>query len=126
VDQNVPKEGTINVLLSEATVDYEVLTGGSNMLRRTEYIEFGFSWKGTWAKHSLIEVIELLDNLEFTCYWAGVNKLWRITGCWREIYNSSKFVASIACVNRKLVESEGLAMDMERLFLETIGENGNG
>jgi hypothetical protein len=121
VEKNVPKEGTINVLLSESSVDYEVLTGGSNMLQRTEYIEFGLSWKGTWANHNLIEVIDFLDKLEFTCYWAGKSKLWRITGCLREVYDRSKFIATIACVNRKLVESKTLAMDMERIFLETIG-----
>jgi len=121
-ERYVPKEGTINVILSQSNVDYEVLAGATQVLQRTEYIEFGFSWKGTWAGKNLMVVIDLLDNVGFSCYWAGTSKLWRITHCWREAYDTAKFIASVACVNRNLNESKTLAEDMERLFLQTIGE----
>lgn len=121
-DRYVPKEGTINVILSLSNVDYQVLAGATQVLQRTEYIEFGFSWKGSWATKNLMAVIDLLDNNGFTCYWAGTSKLWRITHCWRAAYDTAKFIATVACVNRNLKESKTLAEDMERLFLETIGE----
>jgi hypothetical protein len=66
--------------------------------------------------------IDMLDNVGFTCYWAGTSKLWRITHCWRDVYDTAKFIATVACVNRNLKESKTLADDMERLFLQTIGE----
>ena len=119
--QYVPQElGTINVLLSESNVDYEVLSGAANTLKRTEYVEFQFTWKGTWYGRKLSSVTDMLDQIGFTCYWAGKSQLWRITSCWREAYDTAQFIATVACVNRNLVESEALAADMERIFLETI------
>jgi len=121
VTQYVPEElGTINVLLSESNVDYEVLSGGANALKRTEYVEFQYSWKGTWPGKKLSSVTDMLDQIGFTCYWAGKSNLWRITSCWRDAYDTAQFIATVACVNRNLVESEALASDMERIFLETI------
>ena len=64
--------------------------------------------------------ISILDKLGFTCYWAGMEKLWRITACPFCQYLTHKFWANIACANRNLVPT--LLDEMEKLFLNTIKE----
>mmetsp|Transcript_8354 Transcript_8354/g.12180 ORF Transcript_8354/g.12180 Transcript_8354/m.12180 type:complete len:407 (+) Transcript_8354:137-1357(+) len=81
-EKQLPEDSIINYILTDVEgYDFDVLLGAQNTLRRTEYLEFEFNWKERWAlpDRSLTKTIEFLDNLDFTCYWAGINKLWRIT-----------------------------------------------
>jgi len=120
-EKNLPGTGNINILLSEAAAfDFEVLMGGKTALKRVEYVEFGFNWKGTWtdAGKTLTSAVQMLNELGFTCYWAGKKKLWRITGCLRPEYDTAKFWSHIACANRNLAPT--LVGEMEKLFLATI------
>ena len=90
-EKNQPGTGNINFLLSEASsFDFEVLMGGKTALKRVEYVEFGFNWKGTWRDpgKSVTSAVQMLNELGFTCYWAGKKKLWRITGCLRPEYDT--------------------------------------
>ena len=57
-----------------------------------------------------------MDELGFTCYWAGRGELWRITGCWQTHYGGA-FWSNVACANRRLAPS--LLQTMETVFLET-------
>jgi len=101
--------------------DYEVLKGGVETLRRTHYLEFEYNWRGQWwdqkEEQPLLEAVTLLDNMDFTCYWAGQRQLWQLTGCWLPHYNGL-FWSNVVCVNRVL--SPILAQTMSDLFLETI------
>ena len=58
-----------------------------------------------------------MDELGFTCYWAGRSELWRITGCWQPHYGGA-FWSNVACANRRLAPS--LLERMERVFLDTL------
>ena len=113
------KDRTIQVLKVDTEGwDYPVLLGGGKeMLRMTEYLEFEYHLAGVWQNHSLQTAVEALDAMGFTCYWAGANKLWQITGCWMDHYDG-KFWSNLACAHRELVPA--LAERMERTFRNTI------
>ena len=100
--------------------DFDVMKGGTQTLARTEYLEFEYHSVGHWAKQSLQDAIKMLDGLGFTCYWAGVDKLWRLEdSCWLDHYHIHVW-SNVACVNRKL--NKQLAINMENTFLKTLAE----
>jgi hypothetical protein len=100
--------------------DMDVMLGGRNkVLPRVEYIEFEYNWMGSWATQKLSDAIDLLDGAGFNCYWAGVDKLWRITGCILEDLYATHHWSNVACANRQL--APGLANSMEEIFLRTLG-----
>mmetsp|Transcript_25354 Transcript_25354/g.28364 ORF Transcript_25354/g.28364 Transcript_25354/m.28364 type:complete len:540 (-) Transcript_25354:87-1706(-) len=134
--------------------DVDVLFGaGPSVLKRVEYLEFEYNWMGSWEKQHLHDVILMLDGkkhrpiynsnehngnatdidtneyseLSFTCYWAGIQRLWRITDCWMRFYDIHTW-GNVACVNRKLAPM--LAAKMESVFLNTLNhtdsEDNNG
>ena len=97
--------------------DNNVLQGaGKEVLQRVEYLEFEYNWMGPWKNQHLYDTIEMLDELDFTCYW-GVQKLWRITGCW-QVYFDIHAWSNISCANRRRVP--GLASKMEVVFQQTL------
>ena len=61
--------------------------------------------------------IDFLDEIGFTCYWAGRGELWRITGCWQPHYGGV-FESNVACAHRELAPS--LLEKMETVFQETL------
>jgi FkbM family methyltransferase len=99
--------------------DFDVMLGGKiKVLPRVEYIEFEYNWMGSWGKQKLSDAIDMLDELGFQCYWAGEDKLWRITGCVLEDLYATHNWANVACANQNL--SPALAQKMETLFLRTL------
>ena len=121
VAKYLPLEGTIQYILTDVEgYDFDVLLGANNTLHRTEYLEFEFNRKDRWGlkDRSIAKAVNDLDNHGFTCYWAGVNKLWRITNCLLQEYETAKFWSNVACVNRKLAVD--LASEMELLFMKTV------
>ena len=65
--------------------DFDVLFGASSVLDRNHYLEFEYHEQGNWGKLHIQDAVRLLDGKGFTCYWAGKNKLWRISGCYFEL-----------------------------------------
>ena len=113
----------INVLLSDAVGwDFEVLLRGKETLKRTDYLEFSYGWKGAWGRRAKLgtmeHVLDFLEPLGFVCYWAGDQKLWRISKCWLPHYES-KYWSSVACVSVKNAPA-GLIQTMESTFQATI------
>lgn len=69
------------LLIDTEGFDPLVLRGGVATLARTRYLEFEFHGIGPWLENRLVDVIDTLDKNGFDCYWAGKQRLWRITGC---------------------------------------------
>ena len=103
--------------------DAAVLKGGADILHQVQYLEFEYNWMGDWKATSLKDIIKLLNNKGFTCYWAGMNgHIWRITGCWMDHFDIKTW-SNIACVNQNHSEVTSLAVTMEKMFLSTLGLN---
>ncbi len=113
---------TVNILSIDVEgFDFDVIQGGVNTLKKTEYLEFEYNWMGSWSKQKLAEAISRLDYLGFSCYWAGVDNLWRIDeSCWLEHYEYHTW-SNVACVNRNL--NSVLVENMEDIFFKTLKKN---
>ncbi len=122
--KNRPKKGREKIHILSIDVegfDYDVILGGFETLRKTEYLEFEYNWMGSWATQKLSSAIKELDVAGFTCYWSGVDKLWRIDeSCWLEHFDFHTW-SNVACVNRAFGSS--LVKIMEDIFLRTINDN---
>ncbi len=124
VDQKIkaPKSDPINILTIDVEgFDGDVLLGAtSEVLKRVEYLEFEYNWMGSWKRQHLHDIIQMLDETaDMTCYWAGIDRLWRITNCWMTYFDLHAW-SNVACVNRRLVPS--MASKMEELFEHTLSE----
>ncbi|KAI2500210.1 methyltransferase [Fragilaria crotonensis] len=114
----------LNILLIDVEgYDFDVILGGNTTLRNTEYIEFEYHNVGKWGKESEMGkqpikiAVEHLDDIGFTCYWAGKGELWRITGCWQPQFRGA-YWSNVACANRQLAPS--LLRIMESTFQKTV------
>lgn len=102
--------------------DMRVLYGAVNFLSAhlVRVIEFEVHTKGQWGLTRVDNLIDLLDNLGFDCYWAASQKmpLLRITGCTDEKYENDevKRWSNVACANRAETE---LAELFEAISLTT-------
>ena len=110
----------IDMLLIDAEgFDHEVLQGASETLKRVRYLLFEVHLVGNWMSHSLVETVETILE-DFTCYWAGKNRLWRITNCLNEtiadLYEYKSW-SNVACVHRREIE---LTAIMEYIFRRTV------
>jgi FkbM family methyltransferase len=102
--------------------DGDAIFGGLQYtLPKVAYLEFEYNWKGSYKRQSLGQILDASEPLNFVCYWPGKNKLWRITGCHQEFYDSTKHWSNVACVKWSLAPD--LASHMEDLFLKTIQSN---
>ena len=119
--KNLGGDGPIHILQIDVEgYDGDVLLGaGKEVLERVEYLEFEYNWMGSWKEQHLYDIVQMLDETNFTCYWAGVQRLWRITNCWMLFYDIHTW-SNVACVNRERVPR--LATKMEAVFQETLKE----
>jgi FkbM family methyltransferase len=97
--------------------DYTVMKAGQRTLKQTDYLEFEHHSTGDWGHQNLSDCIEMLNSLGLHCYWAGVNKLWKITSCWVDSYEAHRW-SNIACVN-PLAQPQ-LFQTMEAIFEKTM------
>ena len=101
--------------------DWRVLEGAHHTLRYyTKYVEFEYHAVGVWSQTNLSQAIEFMASLQYVCYWAGHEQLWRITDCGSRMYDSSDFKAwsNVACVH--VERASLLAESMEKVFLQTL------
>lgn len=100
--------------------DFDVMLGGKDVLERVEYLEFERHFKGPWNGQSLHDAIQMLEEFDFTCYFAGRGNLWRISGdgCFQEYFDVPCW-SNVACANRRLVPT--LANVMEQTYQKTLG-----
>jgi len=121
VEKNLASDGNLNYLQLETDKVFDIISGGKKALNRTEYVIYVMDWKGSWSSYgrNTKVVTTLLDKLGFTCYWAGVGKLWRITSCmFREYGEAYKYWSHVACANRDIAPL--LVAEMENVFDSTI------
>ena len=121
VNDHVESDGPIHILpIDVEGFDGDVLLGaGDKVLNRVECLEFEYNWMGSWGKQHLYDMVEKLDDKDFTCYQAGKRRLWRITGCWM-LYFDVHMWSNVACVNRRRVPK--LVFKMENVFQQTLQE----
>ena len=86
--------------------DMHVLFGGLNFLTShlVRVLEFEVHTVGHWAVSRVDNVVTILDNLGFTCYWHlnGDYPLLRATGCMSEEMENPKIKvwSNMVCANR--------------------------
>eukprot|EP00814_Leptocylindrus_danicus_P007256 CAMPEP_0116008266 /NCGR_PEP_ID=MMETSP0321-20121206/2766_1 /TAXON_ID=163516 /ORGANISM="Leptocylindrus danicus var. danicus, Strain B650" /LENGTH=445 /DNA_ID=CAMNT_0003477067 /DNA_START=1 /DNA_END=1338 /DNA_ORIENTATION=- len=120
VHRHLQSKGPIHALnIDVEGYDFDVLLGAREMLKRTQYVEFEYNWKGSWANQHLKDAIQMLDDLNFTCYWAGRDKLWKITRCWWDYFDFHHW-SNVACVKNSQIK---LAIAMENLFTKTLQDD---
>ena len=114
VDKSVP----IDILsIDTEGSDFTVMKSGLETIKQASYLEFEFHQQGNWNNQNLADAIEYVDELGFTCYWAGVGGLTRITECWLDVYGSFHSWSNVACVNRN---NGSLLNIMETLFQQCL------
>ena len=116
------KGSAINVLSIDVEgFDGDVLLGATpEVLQRVEYLEFEYNWMGSWKEQHLYDIVDMLDKQgDFTCYFAGIDRLWRLTDCWMSYFDIHSW-ANVACVNRRRVPR--LASIMEQVFNRTLDD----
>jgi hypothetical protein len=97
--------------------DAEVILGsGRTVLDRVQYLEFEYHNEGSWPSHHLYDIVELLNQADMTCYFAGKSRLWRLTNCWMLYYDAHVW-SNVACVRRSQTR---LATIMEDTFQRTL------
>jgi hypothetical protein len=81
----------------------QVILGGIHIFAAhlVRYFEFEYHERGRWQTSDLQDLIELLDQFAYDCYWAlNSGNLTRLTGCWHDDYNEKGW-SNIACISRK-------------------------
>jgi hypothetical protein len=104
--------------------DWEVLGygGATWTLARTRYLEFEYHSLPPWDQVNLSTAVSSLEEQGFLCYYAGIRKLWRLTGCFQEFMNDHTW-SNVACANGAL--DPELAVQMEAVFLKTVAQHVN-
>lgn len=118
VEKHVDAARPIDILsLNLGGDEAAILLDAEKVFSRVQYLDFVYTWRGIWAKHTLSSVIDRLASKGFVCYWAGTGgNLWRITGCWMPHYDVQVW-SHVACVQRN---HTGLLQQMERNFAQTL------
>jgi FkbM family methyltransferase len=95
--------------------DFTIMKAALETLKRTKYLEFEFHSMGDWGQQNLKDAIDMLQQeAGFVCYWSGVNQLWRITGCWVDVFGAFHAWSNVACVAPERALT--LAEKMEEVF----------
>ena len=85
--------------------DFRAILGGLRTLAAgvVHYLEFEYHQVGRWVVSDLQDLVDLLDQLGFDCYWAlNTGGLSRLTGCWHDSYYADRYWSNVACIDRGL------------------------
>ena len=116
----------MNLIWSSANYGIIMKQIDAPVLKNIRYLSFDYNWQNDWGdgSTSLLPVIKRLRENGLVCYWSGSSetqyKFWRITDCWLDQYYNKQW-SRIACVNVLHDDTKGLATQIEKKFLETIG-----
>ena len=88
-------------------------------------MEFEYHSRGHWQgegkgrgglRFSLKDATDYLDNLGYSCFWAGKKTLYRITGCWDDMYHDHRW-SNVACYHR---DDKKLGSVMDGIFAKSV------
>ncbi len=82
--------------------DARVIIGGSRLFaaQKVRLFEFEAHAVNHWTKSDLEDLIDLLDNFGYTCYWeTNSGKLVQLSGCWAPPYYQH-YWKNVACALR--------------------------
>ena len=108
---------TVDVLTIDTEgFDWRVLQGARRIVSRTRYIEF--EYHSHWGKDELLkDAVDYLERGGFVCYFAGKERLFKLTnGCWLKRYEARVW-SNVACVHRSEPAWLGI---MEDYFQKTL------
>jgi len=79
-----------------------VLKGARQMLKTglVRILRYEYHSIGAWKSYSLQHITSSLDRDGYECYYAGQNRVWRLTGCLDATFESRKTFANVVCVLR--------------------------
>jgi FkbM family methyltransferase len=81
--------------------DMRVIFGAVQSLFKVRFLEFEYHNVNRWQYSDLQDLIDLLDQFNFDCYWPlNDGRLFRLTGCWHDSYYAKRSWSNIACCNR--------------------------
>jgi FkbM family methyltransferase len=81
--------------------DMRVIFGAVHSLSRVRFLEFEYHNVNRWQYSDLQDLIDLLDQFNFDCYWPlNDGRLFRLTGCWHDSYYAKRTWSNVACCNR--------------------------
>ena len=101
------RRGTVDFLsIDTEGNDMRVLIGAIGLLmeHRVRYLEFEYHSVGKWSTSDLEDIVDLMDHFGFDCFFSGVHKLWRLTGCFDQSYRTHRHWSNVACVLRTEVQ----------------------
>ena len=84
--------------------DGRVIIGMTKTLvqQKIKVFEFEYHSVGPWATMDLSLIVDLVDICGYDCWWQGnKGELWRLTGCWLDLYHDKRGWSNIVCVNRQ-------------------------
>lgn len=68
---------------------------------KPSYLQFENHGVGRWSTWHLKDVIDLLDNLSYECFWAtNSGKVIRLSMCYSSEYDKMKTWSNVACYHR--------------------------
>ena len=98
--------------------DMHVIFGAVRTLPIVKYLEFEYHSVNAWANSDLQELIELLDQFGFECFWGGNDgQLWHLTGCWHDSYHAKRHWSNVVCSSRNQKELHETMLEHAQKFM---------
>lgn len=111
-EENIPKIDFLSI--DTEGNDMQVILGGIQIFaaHAVRYFQFEYHQTGRWRTSSLQDLIELLDQFGYDCYWAlNSGFLTRLTGCWHDDYTAKQW-SNVACISRREIITNQLMQSL--------------
>jgi FkbM family methyltransferase len=81
--------------------DMRVIFGAVHSLSKVRLLEFEYHGVNRWQYSDLQDLVDLLDQFNFDCYWPlNDGRLLRLTECWDDSYYAKRSWSNVVCCNR--------------------------
>lgn len=93
--------------------DMRVIFGAVHSLSKVRFLEFEYHNVNRWQYSDLQDLIDLLDQFNFDCYWPlNDGRLLRLTGCWHDSYYAKRAWSNVACCSRNEIALHSAMNDL--------------